>query len=64
MTPNISIEALKEMKIGEICELVKQAERLPEPSNRLVFMNSQLNKPKIQTVQELLDELNMEEIKS
>ena len=69
----ISIEALKEKTIGEICELVKQAERLPDnqsPFNlskedleleilgkAVVKQAKELNKT--QTAQELLDELNI-----
>jgi len=57
MTNEISIEALKEKTIGEVCELVKQAERLPEIPSYL----PPYQEPKTQTAQELLDELNMEE---
>lgn len=53
---NISIEALKEKTIGEICELVKQAERLPEIPSYL----PPYQEPKTQTVQELLDEIENE----
>ena len=60
---NISIEALKEKTIGEICELVKQAERLPESISFSPFdiITNTLKDAKTQTAQELLDELNMEE---
>jgi len=51
---SISLEALKEKTIGEVCELVKQAENLPEG------FKFTYQKHKTQTAQELLDELNME----
>lgn len=55
MTNEISIEALKGKTIGEIILLSKQAANLPEG------FKFTYQKPKVQTAQELLNELNTEE---
>lgn len=49
MSNEISIEALKEKTVGEVCELVKQARNLPE-GFKVAYQ-----KPKIQTAEELLE---------
>ena len=55
MTNEISLEALEGKTIGEIITLSKQAENLPEG------FKFTYQKPKVQTAEELLEELNMEE---
>jgi len=55
MTNEISIEALKGKTIGEIIELSKQSQDLPEG------FKFTYQKPKVQTAQELLEEINMED---
>jgi len=60
MTNEISIEQLKDKTIGELLELVKQAENLPEG------FKVKLSKPKTKTAQELLEEIDndKEELKN
>ena len=54
MTNNISLEALEGKTIGEIITLSKQAENLPEG------FKFTYQKPKVQTAEELLEEIENE----